>query len=67
MLYDNTLVSKNDLYSNFFATKEDIDTNSLADITQRGLMEINNFAIVMIFKGELSNDFSIKSSVFSAT
>ena len=59
MLYDNTLVSKNDLYSNFFATKEDIDTNSLADITQRGLMEINNFAIVMIFKGELSNDFSI--------
>ena len=39
--------------------KEDIDTNSRADITQRGLMEINNFAIVMIFKGELSNDFSI--------
>ena len=39
--------------------KEDVDTNSRADITQRGLMEINNFAIVMIFKGELSNDFSI--------
>jgi len=52
-------VTKNDLFSNFFAQKEDVDTNSRADITQRGLMEINNFAIVMIFKGELSNDFSI--------
>ena len=52
-------MTKNDLFSNFFAQKEDIDTNSRADITQRGLMEINNFAIVMIFKGELSNDFSI--------
>ena len=52
-------MTKNDLFSNFFAQKEDVDTNSRADITQRGLMEINNFAIVMIFKGELSNDFSI--------
>ena len=53
------MVSKNDLSSNFFATKEDIDTNSLADITQRGLMEINNFEIVMIYKGELANNFTI--------
>ena len=52
-------MTKNDLFSNFFSQKEDVDTNSRADITQRGLMEINNFAIVMIFKGELSNDFSI--------
>ena len=52
-------MTKNDLFSNFFTQKEDVDTNSRADITQRGLMEINNFAIVMIFKGELSNDFSI--------
>ena len=59
MLYDNNLVSKTDLISNFFSTKEDIDINSLADITQRGLMEINNFAIVMTYKGELSNDFSV--------
>ena len=58
-LYDNSLVTKNDIYSNFFAQKEDINTNSRADITQRGLMEINNFAILTIFKGELSNDFSI--------
>ena len=58
-LYDNTLVSENDLSSNFFATKEDINTNSLADITQRGLMELNNFAIVMIYKGELANNFTI--------
>ena len=58
-LYDNNLVTKNDLSSNFFAMKEDIDMNSLADITQRGLMEINNFALVMIYKGELSNDFSV--------
>ena len=58
-LYDNNLVSKNDINCNFFATKEDIDTNSLADITQRGLMEINNFAMVMTIKDDLSNDFSI--------
>ena len=58
-LYDNNLVSKNDINCNFFATKEDINTNSLADITQRGLFELNNFALVTIFKGEFSNDFSI--------
>ena len=58
-LYDNSIVCSNDLNSNFFAREEDIDNNSRADIAQRGLMEINNSAIVMIFKGELSNDFSI--------
>ena len=39
--------------------KEDIDNNSRADVTQRGLMELNNTAIVMTYKGELANDFSI--------
>ena len=39
--------------------KEDIDNNSRADVTQRGLMELNNSAIVMTYKGELANDFSI--------
>ena len=58
-LYDNSIVCANDLSSNFFVREEDIDNNSRADVTQRGLMEINNYAIVMIFKGELSNDFSI--------
>ena len=58
-LYDNSIVCPNDLNSNFFAQNEDIDNNSRADVTQRGLMEINNSAIVMIYKGELSNDFSI--------
>ena len=58
-LYDNSIVCQNDLNSNFFAREEDIDNNSRADIAQRGLMEINNFAIVMIYKGELSNDFRI--------
>ena len=58
-LYDNSIVCQNDLNSNFFVREEDIDNNSRADITQRGLMEINNYAIVMIYKGELSNDFSI--------
>ena len=58
-LYDNSLVTLNDLSSNFFVTKDDVEKNSRADITQRGLMEINNFALVSIYKGELSNDFSI--------
>ena len=43
-LYDNSLITVNDCNSNFFAKKEDIDENSRADVTQRGLMEINNSA-----------------------
>jgi len=58
-LYDNSIVSENDLSTNFFVIKEDIDNNSRADVTQRGLMELNNSAIVMTYKGELANDFSI--------
>ena len=58
-LYDNSIVSSNDLSFNFFARKEDVSNYSRADVTQRGLMEINYSAIVMTFKGELSNDISI--------
>ena len=58
-LYDNSLVTIHDSSTNFFVKKEDINNNSLADVTQRGLMEINNSALVMIYKGELSNEFTI--------
>ena len=57
------MVCESDLSNNFFAREEDIGNNSRADITQRGLMEINYSAIVMIYKGELSNDFSILNDI----
>ena len=57
-LYDNSLITVNDCNSNFFAKKEDIDENSRADVTQRGLMEINNSALIMIYKGELSQNYN---------
>ena len=45
--------------SNFFVKKEDIDNNTRAEATQRGLIEMNNSVIILIYKGELSNSFSI--------
>ena len=58
-MYDNSLVTINDYHSNFFVKNEDIQSNTRADIAQRGLMEINYSALVMIYKGELSENFSI--------
>ena len=58
-LYDNSLVTINDLNTNFFAKKEDIDNNTRAEATQRGLMEINSSALIMLYKGELSDNYNI--------
>ena len=53
------MVTANDGRTNFFVKKEDIDNNSRAEATQRGLIEMNNKALIMIYKGELSNNFNI--------
>ena len=58
-LYDNSIVNYSDTSTNFFVKKEDIGINSRADVVQRGLIEMNNYAFVMIYKGELSNNYNI--------
>ena len=64
-LYDNDLVTKDDLITNEFTKKEDINKFTLSQATQRGLSGINNTSLISAFKGNLIdninllNDFNI--------
>ena len=58
-LYDNDLVTKNDLLANEFTKKEDIDKYTLAQATQRGLSGINNSALIMTFKSNLFDNINL--------
>lgn len=58
-MYDNDLVSKDDLIINNFTKKEDINKYTLAQATQRGLMELNNSSIIMTFKSDLFENIEL--------
>ena len=58
-LYDNDLVTKDDLLTNIFAKKEDINKYTLAQVTERGLLDINKSAIIMTFKSDLFNTMNV--------
>ena len=58
-MYDNDLVSKDDLIINNFTKKEDISKYTLAQATQRGLMELNNSSIIMTFKSDLFENIEL--------
>ena len=58
-LYDNDLVTKDDLLTNIFAKKEDINKYTLAQVTERGLLDTNKSAIIMTFKSDLFNTMNV--------
>lgn len=58
-LCDNDLVTNDDLTKNKFTKAEDIFKYSLADATQRGLLEINNSVTIMTLKNDIFENLKL--------